>query len=418
MKLSNSAPSSSSSSDAGAEEDDDDGCQYVPTTNISTSTIIHLPSSNNIFTPAFPIVGEILSVRHPIGVAYITTTYVSSVGRSMQRLRTTFKRSRTPTGAEMKTQSSLEVPKQVRSASFDEIQLEAKRNQQLAEEKNCGPGGFLKVPQSVNQRSKSFDSGGSEDSTTYLEVPRRFQRRRSSGDKMPSVCFHCTCVEEYARLMAVAQAEEAVEQQRSRSMSYSDTSSSEWEEDDFGSKEDSFEINTPNTQCSIRVTLSPNSPSSPSLECPASDEGGPGTPTMRRRSITKVVMLSVGGSVGSCVGGVESEGSGIIVSDIYLKVPDLKRDRAASVDSCFTKVSSNNKTEELEQVMSLQVPQVTLRSRSVDIVLPTDEQARYKALAMANTAVYAPNVKGRRIIPTIYVSLGKLGANTVSSNVD
>lgn len=31
----------------------------------------------------------------------------------MQRLRTTFTRSRTPTGAEMKTQSSLEVPKQV-----------------------------------------------------------------------------------------------------------------------------------------------------------------------------------------------------------------------------------------------------------------------------------------------------------------
>ena len=324
----------------------------------------------------------------------------------------------------MKTQSSLEVPKQVRSASFDEIQLEAKRNQQQAEEKNCGPGGgggFLKVPQFVNQRSKSFDSGGSDDSTTYLEVPRRFQRRRSSSDKMPPVCFHCTCVEEYARLMAVAQAEDqTVEQHGSRSMSYSDTSSSDWEDDDAGSKEDNFEVNTLNTQCSIKVTLSPNSPSSPSLECPTSDDGGPGTPTLRRRSITKLARQEAffvvepgnnslenvsdvtsegsdavsGGSVGSCVGGVESEGSGVIVSDIYLKVPDLKRDRAASVDSCFTKVSSNNKTEELEQVMSLQVPQVTLRSRSVDIVLPTDEQARYKALAMANTSAYTSNVKG------------------------
>lgn len=36
----------------------------------------------------------------------------------MQRLRTTFTRSRTPTGAEMKTQSSLEVPKQVGSRAY------------------------------------------------------------------------------------------------------------------------------------------------------------------------------------------------------------------------------------------------------------------------------------------------------------
>lgn len=37
----------------------------------------------------------------------------------MQRLRTTFTRSRTPTGAEMKTQNSLEVPKQVRIQAVD-----------------------------------------------------------------------------------------------------------------------------------------------------------------------------------------------------------------------------------------------------------------------------------------------------------
>ncbi|XP_069679384.1 eye-specific diacylglycerol kinase isoform X2 [Periplaneta americana] len=355
----------------------------------------------------------------------------------MQRLRTTFKRSRTPTGAEMKTQSSLEVPKQVRSASFDEIQLEAKRNQQQSgEEKGFGAvggvGGFLKVPQSVNQRSKSFDSTGSEDSTTYLEVPRRFQRRRSSSDKMPAVCFHCTCMEEYARVKAVAQAEEVIldhHESRSRSMSYSDTSSSDWEDDDeAGSRDDSFEVNAPNTQCSIRVTLSPNSPSSPSLDCPTSDEGALGTPTLRRRSITSPKLARQeaffvvepgnnslenvsdvtsegsdavsGGSVGSGIGGVggsEGSGVGLIVSDIYLKVPELKRDRAASVDSCFTKVSSNNKTEELDQVLSLQVPQVTLRSRSVDIVLPTDEQARYKALAMANSTAYAPAIKGKAV---------------------
>lgn len=66
-------------------------------------------------------------------------------------------------------------------------------------------------------------------------------------------------------------------------------------------------------------------------------------------------------------------------------MPDLKRDRAASVDSCFSKVPEK-KTEELQHSgVSLEVPvgpNVALRSRSVDIVLPTDEQARYKALAM------------------------------------
>lgn len=326
----------------------------------------------------------------------------------------------------MKTQSSLEVPKQVRSASFDEIQLEAKRSQQqAAEEKDSGPGGgaigFLKVPQFVNQRSKSFDSGGSEDSAAmYLEVPRRFQRRRSSSDKLPAICFHCTCVEEYSRLQAVARADELeVDQSQMRSSSYSDTSSSDFDaDDDMGSRDDSFDVNAPSTQCSIRVTLSPNSPSSPSLECSTGEEALPGTPSSRRRSITSpklarqeaVFVVEPGTNSLENISDVTSEGSdavsggsvgsgidcaeGLIVSEIYLKVPELKRDRAASVDSCFTKVSSNNKTEELDQVLTLQVPQVALRSRSVDIVLPTDEQARYKALAMANTSPYEPASKG------------------------
>jgi diacylglycerol kinase (ATP) len=74
------------------------------------------------------------------------------------------------------------------------------------------------------------------------------------------------------------------------------------------------------------------------------------------------------------------------VSDIYLAVPDLKRDRAASVDSCFSKLSTGAKTEELhfsDGGLTLTVPSGAIRSRSVDIVLPTEEQARYKALALA-----------------------------------
>jgi diacylglycerol kinase (ATP) len=79
------------------------------------------------------------------------------------------------------------------------------------------------------------------------------------------------------------------------------------------------------------------------------------------------------------------------VRDIFLTVPDLKRDRAASVDSCFTKVTSAAKTEEVQPAEGdlnlLTVPNSgAVRSRSVDIVLPTEQQARYKALALAGPA--------------------------------
>lgn len=84
----------------------------------------------------------------------------------------------------------------------------------------------------------------------------------------------------------------------------------------------------------------------------------------------------------------------LVVRDIYLAVPDLKRDRAASVDSCFSKLSSSGKTEELQPSDDgcfLTVPNINAtRSRSVDIVLPTDEQARYKALALTGSSgIYA-----------------------------
>lgn len=78
------------------------------------------------------------------------------------------------------------------------------------------------------------------------------------------------------------------------------------------------------------------------------------------------------------------------VRDIFLTVPDLKRDRAASVDSCFTKLSSA-RTEEVQppdgDLNLLSVPNSgAVRSRSVDIVLPTEQQARYKALALSGPA--------------------------------
>lgn len=327
----------------------------------------------------------------------------------MQRLRTTFKRSRTPTGAEMKTQSSLDVPKQIRSASFDEIQLEAKRLQAIASSgpSSGDPSALLRVPQFPGQRSRSVDSGGSEESGNFLEVPsRRFQRRRSSSSKLP-FCVHCNCVEEYRKLNPTPSEAEleggAYEEMTAsvQSISVSD-SSSECDEDAL-------------PECAITVTLSPTIPSppiqspppipsSPTIEYFPPPEETPSTP-QRRKSIHRQEAFfaePTGTSLDNVSDGMVSDGTsegalsegdavtttipGLVVRDIYLQVPDLKRDRAASVDSCFSKVSER-KTEELQHSgVSLEVPvgpNVALRSRSVDIVLPTDEQARYKALAMA-----------------------------------
>ncbi|XP_046395493.1 eye-specific diacylglycerol kinase isoform X2 [Ischnura elegans] len=461
----------------------------------------------------------------------------------MQKLRTTFKRSRTPTGADMKQQSSLEVPKQVRSASFDEIQLESKKSQR----DRGGDGGnqafgggfrpllppqpasdsFLKVPSFVNQRSKSFDSGcraGDGDESLYLEVPRRFQRRRSSGGGNPAPCVHCACLEEWQRQRAAAEALESSCCSTASSCSVPTTSGSSssgsGEEDDGeedlseasesqgpllvvpggaaggGSRScateeegDSGSLLASDSRCSIRVTLSPHSPSSPSemtaggpgragglsplslggASTEDDDSGGwggggggssgasrsgraspLGSPNRLSRQeaffctepespgeedydedledyadeeeyededdeesagdelydgSTEEVDRGKGASGGAGGGG----GRGPVVAEIYLEVPELsKRDRAASVDSSFANVSGGGgagggggvahhhggRAEEvlphslsLETAPSLMVPpgaaSVALRSRSVDIVLPTDEQARYKALAMS-----------------------------------
>lgn len=307
---------------------------------------------------------------------------------AMQRLRTTFKRSRTPTGAEMKTQSSLEVPKQVRSASFDEIQLEAKRSQQ---QQAGGADHFLKVPPHyVGQRSRSFDDDSSTAaSIMHLEVPpRRFQRRRSSGDKATALCVHCVLLEEFAR-----RSSEEASASASCSLSYSDTSSSSAESGDDDVDDDG--LTDARSPCSITVTPSPTL-----LECPAPphlDEES-AYPSSRRRSVTKLsrqeAFVEPGSNSLENVVDVGGGGGDTGVSDIYLAVPELRRDRAASVDSCFSKVASHSRAEEVpppppDSLLLLAPPPPagggvsSLRSRSVDIVLPTDAQAHYKALAMS-----------------------------------
>ncbi|XP_023037187.1 eye-specific diacylglycerol kinase isoform X2 [Drosophila willistoni] len=560
----------------------------------------------------------------------------------MQRLRTTFTRSRTPTGAEMKMQNSLEVPKQVRSASFDEMQLEAQRvsahllKQQSSSsaDERSSEGGYLQVPQAAHaQRSHSFDSAaasvGSDDSGTFLEVPRRLKVRRSSSSKTPPPCIHCYYLDLYEKQMSAEQ-RYFIDHRELTTLSYSNTSSDvsddedmsaalggndgedeeveedeeeeEEEEDDAAGiaggnvdvdrekKDDSIDQsctgevsmehdqdadqdhdddaaaemdirmgnlsmgieesrtrlprpmrrhtigssvttsedeglegsdhgsphfgNTllppqPTTPCSITFTLSPTNgdyppfPShgfpidpvtspplspmsstlirgSPVLELPPHNQSHLGATAAaaaaaltlpaiansssslsssscaiqnqnqvgqadaedaaatamgipvraRRRSISRQeaifveptgnslenvsheevdttankssvdtadsldeasTMATCGSPTGTVRGptaatSTTSHHSSFVVRDIYLTVPDLKRDRAASVDSCFSKLSSGPKTEELQPSDDgcfLTVPNVNAtRSRSVDIVLPTDEQARYKALAM------------------------------------
>ncbi|XP_035897196.1 eye-specific diacylglycerol kinase isoform X2 [Anopheles stephensi] len=178
----------------------------------------------------------------------------------MHRLRNTFTRSRTPTGAEMKTQSSLEVPKQVRSASFDEIQLEAQRSHQQrslsaaaapsvdeASGVSSGVGSLLlQVPQTTpGQRSRSFDLAGSASdegsavAAAFLDVPKRFQRRKSSS-KTPPPCIHCLYLEEYRRLIGVEQRLYYDSEEYQAYVDYTSSSCSE-EDDDDDEEEDEHE---------------------------------------------------------------------------------------------------------------------------------------------------------------------------------
>ncbi|XP_072941929.1 eye-specific diacylglycerol kinase isoform X2 [Epargyreus clarus] len=300
----------------------------------------------------------------------------------MQRLRTTFKRSRTPTPADMKTQSSLEVPKQVRSASFDEIQLEAARG--------AGASVLLAVPQQ-GARSRSFDSAGSDDSGTYLEVPRLWSRRRS-GKGTPPPCVHCRHMETWL----ARRSEERTTPERPPA-----SSSAEDDDEDEESESDSprvllAPVPPPRTLLLLPTQSPPPSPGAPSVELqPPIDE--PPLLPQRRRSISRQEAFFVE-PTGSSLENVQASDQNAsnaprdaFVHDIYLAVPELKRDRAASVDSCFSKVP-NSRAEEISGGSDyLTVPGTGLRSRSVDIVLPTAEQSRYKALALTSSQASPQN---------------------------
>lgn len=448
----------------------------------------------------------------------------------MQRFRSTFKRSRTPTGAEMKSQSSLEVPKQVRSASFDEIQLEAQRQEDSSCSTNVGGGGggacspaygeASRSPRNTSSSSSSCSPARSQDSSgrgrrfSTLRVPPLQTGQRSKSfdvyernvglppsqrslgairrvNTPPTIqvsgCYHCACVEEYKSLFlsrddddtTTTTATTTASSSRDDDYDYSDNDDNDDEDEDEDDEDDEIEddvedvpgeeqdeqylptddeldfkleskrdgspeIRVTFTACcttdksdSILPSSSPSSstiitnelilnPSasntiaSSSINTSSSSSISELKPELcpdlpRRRSIA-YPKLSRQEALTSCPPDLPSSPSGsredddeiekesdqnniedrrkkslivvdnngakdkLVVREIFLTVPELKRDRAASVDSCF----NNNKNNNSEDCHSLDVPQQNIRSKSVDIVLPTEVQTRYTALLPGN----------------------------------
>ncbi len=365
--------------------------------------------------------------------------------QSMNKFKHTFKRSKTPTGAEMKIQSSLEVPKQIRSASFDEMKLGSHRTlyEQSSMDSGCGPGALLQVPPAAaaSPRSKSFDSAGvaggggtspPDETRMFLDVPGRqtASRKKVSSEKQSIVCVHCVYLEELNK--SGSRQSSGEENPSSRSLTYSDSSTSDDfdSENEYADEENSTDasecLSSVTSQFRITVTLSPNTvapvpPSTLDLPKLGDREDEPQT-TSRRRSITspklerqEAFIFNESGEnllleqADSTTPSPKPED--VVVSEFFLQVPDLKRDRAVSVDSCFINKSSySGRPEEVVPVPASQLlepPSLTVnasRSRSVDIVLPTDEQARYKALSTSNTISPVPRFQDS-IVPSTTINL-------------
>lgn len=346
----------------------------------------------------------------------------------MQKLRSTFKRSRTPTGSEMKSQSSLEVPKQVRSASFDEIQLEVKRHDETRDlrlatrtsssSSSCSPVrsqdpsrrlNTLRVPQlQSGQRSKSFDVC---ERTLFAE---RLNRKPETPVIQVSGCYHCACVEEYKSLYQSRDDDDDSSRDDEEEIEIIQITGDDDNNDDDDNHYHQVSVDDDEGEASsdsrregspeIRVTLMTyseklSSEGEPELEALEVTEG---IPCMeRRRSFGRLsrqeALTSFPTEFPTVIGSndeddeddddeddnADEDKSKLVVRDIFLTVPELKRDRAASVDSCF----NNTKNGKSDNSDSLLVPQQNIRSKSVDIVLPTDIQTRYTALLPGNEAL-------------------------------
>ena len=337
-------------------------------------------------------------------------------------------RSRTPTGAEMKQQNSLEVPPQVRSASFDEMQLKPGRRESSSSSSSPAErqSFLLRVPYLGPKRSKSFDSGcGDVDDTDSSS--RKKTSRPSSLDKSSTQCVHCIYVEELTRRFGGEP--RRIYNTSLDMVSSLDSSREEVEdEDDDWEDDDSSSDELHEVICGIKVTLSPNSPSSAS---PTQEEAPlPSAPPRAKAASPKLERqpavfcmntsaelssqensfdLSDGGyshhgsylylgsssEYGDGEQGGEAAGSGGErpregVTDVYLEVP-TRRDRAASLDISFARFPkpeelSKSSPAGLTRSCSLEPPKA-LRSKSIDIELPTEEDGDYKVVVTSPKSV-------------------------------
>ena len=340
-------------------------------------------------------------------------------------------RSRTPTGAEMKQQHSLDVPpQQVRSASFDEAHFKGRR-EDLSSSGGMRSGGppadssyeagssgvsvigsqgtslevpgsastsssfLLRVPYLGPKRSRSFDSGcGDEDDP--LDGKKNQHHRPVTYDRGQQ-CVHCNYLEQLNKRRASRLA-----------LQFSDKSTSR-EDEEFDWDNSSDDLNA--VICGIKVTLSPNSPLSTSpphpremLVPPVVRARRSSSPKLERQpaiyctdlsSQENSVDMSDGGyshhgSIGylgsSSEYGDAENSSGNVTGETFLNVP-TKLDRAVSLDMSFSSSypRSFTESEKLNQIavsgmtrsISLQPPQ-TLRSKSIDIELPTHMNDDYK----------------------------------------
>lgn len=306
---------------------------------------------------------------------------VASWRCTMQRLRETFRRCKGPAiESHLPISVSLEVPKQVRSASFDEIRFKKEHDRD-----NPSADNLLAVPSNRNQRSRSFDSattassgpsssvtvemaaqsvpsvltaaaatsstsvtgsqGGSSlsvpspppsatEAPYQLDVPKWRLLRRSSSDKSQCSCIHCQYMDEYSRSTSRSNSP----QERLRYFSSGSETLEESESEGAASRPDEDQgtdaeedLLVSPTSCGLMVTLS--------------------VPDSGHR-------LSIGGDAG--------------VTVVSLQVPQVsKQVRSASVDSSFLQVPTPDPDLDPDLAAKAQ------RSRSVDIVLPTGAEPRY-----------------------------------------
>lgn len=326
----------------------------------------------------------------------------------------------------MKSQSSLEVPKQIRSASFDEIQLQAKGRDDRTNSSSSSTcssarsqdstrvrrgSSTLKVPQlQTGQRSKSFDAySGSSGSFAGHQLLLGGIERPETPIIQVSGCYHCACVEEYRSLWLAE--DFSKDETEAEGLQEADSGNSDLSENESDHEDESNSKREGSPE--IRVILTPDDvPSEPRCVSPIVEivpeldseikvlefsehrqrRRSLASPKLSRQEALTTFPLEppavpLETTIRPTVAAddddddddendVEPSKSKLVVRDIFLTVPELKRDRAASVDSCF----NNNKNGGVSDADLLAVPQQSIRSKSVDIVLPTDVRTRYTAL--------------------------------------